>query len=237
MTSTKKTGERKVAMNQGYKFLTADMRSKHGESGVWKVGEWKKHDGELVMCQEGFHYCKEPLDAFEYVYGDSLVVVEARGEEITDDNKTVVQEMRVIKVVDTKKVAVQFAIACARRALPNYENVYPKDDRVRKVIEAAETWFANPTEENMKAAASAALAASAAWSAESAAWSAAWLAVRSAAWSAAESAESAARSAAWLAAWSAVRSAAWLAAWLAEKKWQNETLRTIIEESPPVVLT
>ena len=179
-------------MNTGYKFLTADMKSKNGDSGVWKVGEWKKHEGELVMCQSGFHYCNEPIDAFEYVYGDALVVVEARGKSETEGNKTVVAEMRVIKRVDTKKVAVRFAVACARRSLPNYEKAYPKDDRPRKAIEAAEAWCLNPTEETE----------SAACSAESAAWSAARSAARSAG--------------------------------SAERKWQNETLKSIIEESPPM---
>ena len=171
-------------MNTGYKFLTADMKSKNGDSGVWKMGEWKKHEDELVMCESGFHYCKKSIEAFEYVYGDALVVVEARGKSETEGNKTVVAEMRVIKRVDTKKVAVRFAVACARRSLPNYEKAYPKDDRPRKAIDAAEAWCLNPTEET------------------------------------ARSAESAARSAA--------RSAS------AERKWQNETLKSIIEESPPM---
>ena len=202
-------------MNTGYKFLTADMKSKNGDSGVWKMGEWKKHEDELVMCESGFHYCKKSIEAFEYVYGDALVVVEARGKSETEGNKTVVAEMRVIKRVDTKKVSVQFAIACARRCLPNYEKAYPKDDRPRKAIDAAEAWCLNPTEETARSA-----ARPAAESAESAAWSAAAPAARSAAWSAESAAAPAARSAA--------RSAS------AERKWQNETLKSIIEESPSI---
>ena len=198
----------------GYKFLTADMKSKNGDSGVWKMGEWKKHEDELVMCESGFHYCKKSIEAFEYVYGDALVVVEARGKSETEGNKTVVAEMRVIKRVDTKKVSVQFAIACARRCLPNYEKAYPKDDRPRKAIDAAEAWCLNPTEETALAARSAASAALSA--ARSAAESAAW-----SAWSA------------WSAAWSAALSAARSAS--AERKWQNETLKSIIEESPPMI--
>lgn len=157
-------------MSKGYKFLTSEMKSKSGNC-KWTIGEWKKHDGELEMCESGFHYCKEPIEAFEYVYGDMFCVVEVKGKEKTEGNKTVAEEMRVVKVLDTKRVAVQFAIACARRSLPNYEKEYPKDDRPRKAIEAAETWFANPTKENESAARS---AWSAARSAESAAWSAAW---------------------------------------------------------------
>ena len=64
-----------MSTKTGYKFLTSEMRSKNGDA-EWTVGEWRKHDGELAMCQSGFHYCKEPIEAFEYIYGDNLVVVE-----------------------------------------------------------------------------------------------------------------------------------------------------------------
>ena len=163
----------------GYKFLTAEMESKNGDCGKWVLGEWKRHEGPLEMCHSGFHYCKEPLGAFEYVYGDILTVVEARGAEITEGDKTVAREMRVVKVLDTKRVAVRFAVACARRSLPRYEKDYPDDKRARTAIEAAEAYLKDPSEAN-----------------RSAAWSAA---------ESAESAESAARSAAESAAWSAER--------------------------------
>lgn len=227
----------------GYKFLTSDMKSMSDHCCKWVAGEWKRHEGPLEMCRSGFHYWKEPLDAFRYVYDNSmrmvddaiLTMVEAGDTEITEGHKTVAREMRVKRVLDTKWIAVQFAVACARRSFPAYEKAYPDDDSIRLAIEAAETWLKDPSEMNR----------SAAWSSARRAWSAAWHAFRhaepviwSASWSAARCAESAGKSVLKFTAWSAA-SCAEFAIWplregtlvSAERKWQNMTLKSIIRES------
>src|SRR5450759_4398273 len=38
----------------GYKFVTADLKSKNG-SCQWVIDEWKHHDGPLSICQSDFH--------------------------------------------------------------------------------------------------------------------------------------------------------------------------------------
>ena len=174
-----------------------------------------------------------------------------KGAEITDWVLPAAREMRVVKFLDTKRVAVRFAVACARRALPRYEKDYPGDKRVRAAVEAAEAYLKDPSKANRSAASAAWSAArSAACSADRSSWSAgaaafvarsvksrssaAWFAAECAAWSAAESAAwSAARSAACSAdrsSWSAAaESAAW-SAWSAERQWQNMTLKSFIEE-------
>ena len=63
--------------------------------------------------------------------------------------------------VMSKKEYVEFAIACAKRSLKNFESRYPDDKRPHNAIMAAVTWLKNPTEQNRKRAASAASAASA----------------------------------------------------------------------------
>jgi hypothetical protein len=225
--------------NIGYKWIKKDMTSAHGNL-KWELGKWQKHDGGLSMCKAGFHACKTPLQSLEYIYGDRWFMVEYKGSIIKKDDKFVCTEMRLIKEIDVKKVMLPLACICARRSLKHFEDKYPKDDRPRKAIEAAETYIKNPTEKNRSAAESAESAAwsaawsaesaarsaarSAAWSAESAAWSAAWSAAESAE-SAARSAESAARSAAR----SAAESAAESAARSAEKKWQNTELLKLIK--------
>ena len=177
MTTEKQT----AGIRMGFKFVRSDLRSKNGRDAPWVVGEWRKHEGALAMCDQGFHYCKDALDSLEYIYGDRWFIVEARGEEQTDGNKTVACEMRLVREIPMKVVAVRFALACAGMVLDKFESKYPDDDRPRKAMEAAKAWLDNPTEANRSAA-------SAAWSAESAARSA-------------ESAESAASAAS--AAWSA----------------------------------
>ena len=147
---------------KGYKFLTETLRSSNGDSGEWKLGEWKKHLGELEMCKSGFHGSPTPLTSLQYVYGPRWFRVEAKGRILHDSDKFTASEMRIVKELPTKRIAVRFAIACARRALGRFEEKSPEDDRPRKAIEAAEAYLQNPSPET----------ASAAWSAASAARSA-----------------------------------------------------------------
>jgi len=207
-----------------YKFLREGLKSEYGDF-VWEIGKWYKHDGEVKLCEGGFHCSKEIGQAFSYVSGEILAEVEVRGKCDEGSDKDSWEEMRIVKAWHWKKVnSVSIAIFSAELYIENYEKQYPNDNRPRLAIEAAKNWLDNPTKENQESAESAARSAeSAAWSAARlAAWSAARSAARSAesaawsaAWSARSSAESAARSAAWSAA-SAARSAAWSAARSAE---------------------
>ena len=172
-------------IQRGYKFLTSDMRSMHGNA-QWIIGKWCQHDGKLEICRSGFHASEDPYDSLQYVYGPRWFSIEAKGKILRDKDKFVAREMRIVKELPTKRIAVKFAVACARHTLSKFETKYPEDDRPRKALEAAETWIQKPTKENEVAAEYA--AEYAAWSAESAAEYAAWSA-RSAARSAAESNE------------------------------------------------
>ena len=117
-------------------------------------------------------------------------------------------KLTTLRQITLPKVdVVKFSILCASTVLPNFERIFPQDDRPGKAIDCARS---------ARSARSAAQSARSARSARSAAQSA--QSARSAAWSAAESARSAARSATWsaesarFAAWSAAESAAWSAA-------------------------
>jgi hypothetical protein len=197
-------------MIKQYKFLRTGLNSENGNL-KWKTGEWQKVEGELDMCSRGLHSCKDPYDAFSYVQGEILAIVECRGEHLKDNNKYCWREQRVIKTYKwTKKDSVRLAIYSAELCLPNYEKLY-KDKAPRLAIKAAKRWLKTGSRKGLAAAGSA--VESAVWSAgsaarsaaESAAWSAG-SAVESAVWSAGSAVESAARSAE-----SAVESAAWSA--------------------------
>ena len=132
-------------------------------------------------------------------------------------------------------------VMCARSVLPNFESVFPDDNRPRKAIETRERWILDPnsvTDNKLKSVRSAARLAAlvAARSAEPAAWLAARSAAeaaRSAAWSAAESAAWSARSAR-SAAWSAAESAAWSAVESATLKELADKIREIMPKVPEV---
>ncbi len=152
-----------------YKFLNTGLRSASGDK-TWVVGQWEKED-KIDICNRGFHASKTPSQAFSYVQGEILAIVEVRGESIVQDDKECWSEMRIVKAYKwQKKDSVALSIFAAEQVLKNYESKYPNDSRPRDAIEAAKKVLLDDTKENRSAARS---AAESAWSAaESAAWSA-----------------------------------------------------------------
>ena len=166
-----------------YKSLPVNV-SPNGHKFV--VEKWYKINGELSICNNGFHASENIIDAMNYVSAGFVAKVSVKGDSIIQDDKQCWSEMKLDKVYKwTKKDSVSLAIFATELVLENYEKKYPKDLRLREAIEAAKKVLKNDTKKN-----------------KSAAWSAAWSAARSA-----RSARSAAESAAWSAARSA-RSAA-----------------------------
>ena len=136
----------------------------HGHK--WRVGTWYTYDGELKLCECGFHAFALLPDAFWFVSPVNVCAVSVRGEVLQDTDKWCVREMRIDRVYRwTKRDSVEFACWCARRVLPLFEKENPADSRPRKAIRAAEAWFKNPTKKNAAASRAAAGAAWAAWAA------------------------------------------------------------------------
>ena len=153
-----------------YKFLRTSLKSDSGDI-KWKKGKWKAHKGELEMCQSGFHCSKTIYQAFSYVQGEHLALVEVAGKSIKDDDKEVWQKMRVVKTWRwTKRDSVALSVYAAGLVLKNYEKEYPNDKRPREAILTVKRWLRTGSRKGLSAAESA--ARSAAWSAESAARSA-----------------------------------------------------------------
>ena len=172
-----------------YKSLPTD-RSPHGYK--FRLNKWNKIEGELEICENGFHASENIIHAMGYVTAGWVAKVEVRGESEIQEDKQCWSEMRIIEWHKwTKKDSVALAIFAAELCIKEFEKACPKDDRPRKAIEAARAVLENDTAKNRSAAESAAESA-----AKSAAKSAAWSAAESAAWSAARSAAKSARSAA-----------------------------------------
>jgi hypothetical protein len=185
-----------------YKFLRSGLRSQNGNL-KWKLNKWVKVKGELDMCQNGLHSSVEPYDAFSYVQGEVVALVECRGEHLEDDNKYCWREQRVIKTRRwTKKDSVKLAIYSAEQVIGIYEKYNKTDKRPRKAIQAAKKWLKHPTEKNRYAAATAATYA-ATYTAANAATYAAANAATYAATAAAYAATYAATAAAYAAAYAA----------------------------------
>jgi len=135
-----------------YKFLREGLKSENGNT-KWTLGEWKKFKGKLKMCKKGFHCSVEPSDAFNYIKGEYLALVEVKGNSIVAKDKEVWSEMRIVKKCRwTKEDNLRFAVYCAEQVLDIYEEKHPTDKRPRRAIQAAKRYLKSPTKKNADAA-------------------------------------------------------------------------------------
>ena len=203
-----------------YKVLAVDgVSPQHGGSGKWfvpkggRVGKWMPAIKDISPCSRGYHFVT--LEQLPRWIGPTLYEVEVRGQIIHESDKSVAEQARLVRRIETwnNKTLRLYAADCAERVVSLYEKDYPTDTRPRKAIQAARD-FANGkiTAEELNAAANAAYAAACAATAANAA-NAAYAAY-------------AAACAAYAAAYAAY--AAYVAD-AAERKWQVERLRYYLE--------
>lgn len=71
---------------------------------TYKFRKTYTFNGNLVMCQQGFHFCKELEHVFDYyeLTEESIKVykIEVLGKVINRENKAVTDKFRLIKKVD-----------------------------------------------------------------------------------------------------------------------------------------
>ena len=203
-----------------YKVLAVDgVSPQHGGSGKWfvpkggRVGKWMPAIKDIASCSRGYHFVT--LEQLPRWIGPTLYEVEVRGQIIHESDKSVAEQARLVRRIETwnDKTLRLYAADCAERVVSLYEKDYPTDTRPRKAIQAARD-FANGkiTAEELNAAANAAYAAACAATAANAA-NAAYAAY-------------AAACAAYAAAYAAYAA---YAADAAERKWQVERLRYYLE--------
>jgi len=150
-----------------YKFLNASKRGPFSDAEYslpsdGEPGEWMTAEGELELCANGYHYCREGA-LLEWLQAE-LYEVEIRGDRLYDEEmgKGCAREMRFLRRVEAWNERTQrlFACDCAERVLPICEQNYPDDDRPRKAIAVARRYAeGNATIEELDAAGDAAFAA------------------------------------------------------------------------------
>jgi len=224
-----------------YKVLDKHGRSCHGgdaewslptqnDDGTWTPGEWMPEiEGELEPCRNGYHVVT--LEQLPSWFGERIFEVEVGDEIVHADDKSVVRTCRLTRECTgwNERTARLFACDCAEHVLSLYEAQYPDDGRPRKAIEIARRYAEGKAAVEELAAARDAARAAAREAALNTSLAAAEAAAEDAAWAAAwAAAEDAARAAAG-AAWAASLAAAWAAALNAERQWQVERLRKILE--------
>ena len=146
-------------MKTKYKFLNLEKNkivSNHGGL-KWRIGEWQHVDGKIYACNNGLHCSDKIKQAFSFVQGEVLAVVEVKGKSDKEDDKSAWSDMRIIKAYKwTKKDSVALSIFSAELCIKEYEKLYPNDSRPRDAIEAAKAVLLHDTAKNRAAARAAA---------------------------------------------------------------------------------
>jgi len=135
---------------KAYHFLKDDMTGGYGGGEPWKEGETREVEGELVMCQRGYHASPSWYDALNYAMGNMACLVELSGEIQKDTNKYVARKRKLIKARNAEKVLRTWACDCAERAL---RKTKVTDDRSWNAIKVARLFNEDKaTKEDLSAA-------------------------------------------------------------------------------------
>ena len=89
---------------KGYKMFDEDWKCLGFQ---YKVGETYTHQGEISMCNAGFHFCKELQQCFGFykaVTWNHIAEVEALGEVIEGRNKCVTNQIKIIREISFDEI-------------------------------------------------------------------------------------------------------------------------------------
>ena len=144
------------------------------------VGKTYRHEGDVEICESGYHASRRLFDALRWAPGTQLSRVECWGDLKEEEDKLVAKNRKVLWTLDVAMILHELAYRVAEIALSKIKDA---DPRSFAAIEAKRKWMRGEiTDDELDAAGSAAwLAARSAErdAAESAVWSAAWSAARS----------------------------------------------------------
>ena len=99
-------------------FLRADLTAGSGNEPAWTVGETRKYDGKVVICETGYHSSPSWFDALQYAPGPVACIVEvSRPIAANYTDKQVSRQRRLIRYINVERELRLFACDCAERAL------------------------------------------------------------------------------------------------------------------------
>ena len=122
-------------------FLPAIGQLSNGDERKVVVGETLSHEGEIDICDSGFHASLELRDALSLKRGTVLCRVECWGDKQEYDDKIIVRHRKCLAMVDITPQLRLFAVLCAESALPIFEKLYPEDKRPRDCIEVTKHYL------------------------------------------------------------------------------------------------
>jgi len=82
-----------------YKIFNKDLECRGFK---YEIGKTYTHDGNIGLCNSGFHFCKEPVNLFNYYDFDTnnrVCIIEATGKIENGDDKSVCSKIKIVSEV------------------------------------------------------------------------------------------------------------------------------------------
>src|SRR5690606_24249805 len=128
-----------------YHFVAANKRLRFDMKSVEvSVGQTLHFDGEPVLCEQGFHSSKRPLDALRYAPSDAewLCGVRLGGTIIHDEDKSVATERTVVWMLNVRKLLVEFALWNTEQAFHAIRKIgIEPDERSVEAVRLVRLWL------------------------------------------------------------------------------------------------
>ncbi|MDO0370822.1 hypothetical protein KLN81_14635 [Clostridioides difficile] len=89
---------------EGYKVFNPDWTCRNFK---YEVGKTYEHDGDIEVCEAGFHFCQKAIDCFNYYSFDNknkVAKIEAIGLIKTDGDKSVTNKITIVKEIEWEEL-------------------------------------------------------------------------------------------------------------------------------------
>lgn len=89
---------------KGYKGMNADMTCRGMQ---YELGKTYHIDGNIELCNRGFHFCEKLKNVFDYYDNDGanrFFEIEADGDIKSDDSKSVAHTITIVRELSAKEV-------------------------------------------------------------------------------------------------------------------------------------
>lgn len=95
---------------KGYKALSMDMRAIHGNDMQYEMGRLYSIEGDVIPCENGFHFCQviEEINGYYDIADSRIFEVEAYGEIVECDCKYAAEKIKLVRELTTEEISDYF---------------------------------------------------------------------------------------------------------------------------------
>ena len=91
---------------KGYKAFLSDMTTMHGDNTVYEVGKTYTVEGEVRICENGYHFCKKCVDVYDYYSKPCRICeVSVTGAVQTQGNKSVGRRLKILRELTADEIS------------------------------------------------------------------------------------------------------------------------------------